>query len=265
MANVNVEKWLKTAMALKPHEIKPCTVPVRVQVIEADQVVRFYERYWDANDGRPGLQSAEQFLPMDLIVNIRSLTDACQYLQAQASFGDEEATAQAAHADAMIERAHTVAAELGASLEFVLNDQENTASDVALRVMAERAASSHSVSQLAETMADYALLARREEARLLKFKGFDKTLIDDAEQLAKSLLALMHPVGAPASPAVELRDRMLCLLAPLVSEARRIARFVFRHYPNLQRQIASAYRRERRAASRGKADPANDTSPAVDD
>jgi hypothetical protein len=157
-----------------------------------------------------------------------------------------------------------VAALLQDMLGYVLDDGRDTHSDLAFRTLNSRDPNTIGITQLAQTLSDLAGLARRELAALSRLGNFNPTLIDEAEQLAATVLAFAAAPGPKASPHVELRDRFINLLLPRMTRVRRAARFVFRDYPDLQKKAASAYERDRRAGRKGKNDDLNNESAPAD-
>jgi len=246
-------------MALSADEIRPPAAPVPVLLAEAEQVARFAEHYWEPAAGRPGLKAVASFLPPNIVEEIRSLTSASQSLATEVVIGDVDTTDMAT-----IARARTVAKELGDGLEYVLNDNVETPSDEALRVVNARDTSRSSVAQLAQTLSDFAGLAHREESKLTRVESFEMPLIAEAETLATTLLGLARPGGPRPSPHIDLRDRMLNLLMPRVVEIRRAARYVFRDHPEIQRKAASTYERNKRAKKQSNNDTTTDDTPPAD-
>lgn len=259
MPKTNLELWTEAALALKPEAVRPPNAPVLVLTGEAQQVAQFVEQYWEPTASRPGMKAVAAFLPANLAAEIKSLSAACIEVNTDVALVEVDKSATK-----RVERARTVTAELGAHLEFVLDDHLDTPSDEILRLMQAREAASQSVLQLVQTLSDFAALARRESAKLGQVGGFDPNLVDEALGLSKTLLELCARPGPKASEKIELRDRLLCLLNTRVLEARRAARFVFRNYPEIQRKVTSAYQRERRASRRQKGEGASENTPSND-
>lgn len=259
MTNTNVTKWTPAAMALNANELRPLPMPVTALLAEAEQTAAFVEHYWEPKGSRPGLMLVSNFLPVSIAEEIRSLANACQAVHTDVTLGepDTKASTTVAHA-------RGVAELLRDMLTYVLDDGCETHSDTALKSINARDPGAIGITELAQTLSDLAGLARHERAALARLGNFDPALLDEAEQLATTVLALTSTPGPKASPHVELRDRLINLLLPRLSRVRKAARFVYRDYPELQKKAASAYQRERRLSRKQKSDEPNDESTPAD-
>ena len=146
-----------------------------------------------------------------------------------------------------------VLSEIVAALEWWLDDGVDDTRDQQLAALrAEYSDGSTSAATLAAELSDYAALARQESAGLQGLGGFELTLIDEAENLARQL---RERPTTPVSPettrkALDLRNRIGTLLVEHMAQVRAAARFVFRNFPEIAREASSAFERRRRNARR---------------
>jgi hypothetical protein len=107
---------------------------------------------------------------------------------------------------------------------------------------------------IASALDDYAAFAEMHEDGVNGLGGFNIAMIAEARNLAKQLRERSArklvgvPTGEPVA-ALDLRNRIATLLMSRMSQIRSIARFVFRHHPQLSRRVTSSYERKRRMAS----------------
>src|SRR5690606_28069427 len=95
--------------------------------------------------------------------------------------------------------------------------------------------------------------------KLAQLPEFDPAMIDEALVVASRLReqsALKMSSAARDQQRLELslRNRFVTLLNERVRVARRAARFVFRHYPEIARLAGSGYERRQRARRRRAAE-----------
>jgi hypothetical protein len=257
----SIQRWEMEARALPSDEVR-LTVPLHVLTGEAVDVSRFFVKYWATQRDpatrrvvRPGLDMAggEKRLSAETGADILSLQDAVQ--QAQTAY--LLTVDPKAERDAM-ERAAFVLGELTSTLEWLFDDGVQNDDDVRL---ANLGAAHHDDPEtpdaLASALEDYAGLAALHRKEMDGLGGFDVALIDEAKELAKKLRGI--PAAGPASAdsaskqALDLRNRLATLLMRKIGTVRAATRFVFRHHPEIIREVTSTYERRRRAAARRNA------------
>lgn len=154
-------------------------------------------------------------------------------------------------------RAAKVVGDLRGAVESYLDDGVEDEDDARLaRVRAAHADDPETADALAGELVDYAALAESLLPGIEHYGDFTTAWITDARTLAGVLRARTDgPVTqetAEALAALDLRNRLATLLAARVRLVRSKARFVFRAYPALLREVMSAYARRQRAAHRRK-------------
>ncbi len=259
MSQLHIDRWMSEATALNPNEVGTPGMPLPVLFYEAGMAADFMETYWQPADDRPGLVETAAFLPLTVAEEIKSLAAAANTLNARmvlAAKDDPQA--------ALMAQCRSVATLLSNTLRYVLDDGQTTRGDAAWEVIRQRDASLSSPAELAQLLADLAVLAEHEQATLTKLPSFKVELIATAATLAEELLLSGRVLGRNASADLSLRDRMLTLLARRVASVRRAARFLFRDSPEILRQATSRYERERqrRAAARAKEADGSNAAPA---
>ena len=263
MSQVVLEKWLAAASAVT--QVKNAfSTPIRVLLGEAVDLARFTSAYWepvkDASGKvlRPGLALAGPKLPTGIGGEILELQDALQTANTNYLL-----TVVPSQPDVRA-RALFVLGEIVAALEWWLNDGVEDERDRQLAALkAEYADGSTAADSLAAELSDFAALARQEASGLQGLGGFDLSLMDEAESLAR---LLRERPTSPLSPdntrrALDVRNRVATLLIDRMSQVRAAARFVFRNHPEIARESSSAFERRRRHAR--KAANANNTGGAV--
>lgn len=256
MSQLHIDRWTAAAMALDANEVMTPRLPMPVLFYEAGLAADFMDSYWQPAQGRPGMVETSAFLPLAVAEEIRSLAAAANMLNARvvlANKSDPQAE--------LMEDCRSVANKLSNCLRYVLDDGITTQGDAALDVIRQRDASLTSPAELAQLLADLAVLADQERALLTKLPSFDVALIVTASELAEKLLLSGRVLGRPASADLALRDRVLTLLAQRVAQVRRSARFVFRDFPEISRQATSRYERQRRSANSAKDSASESTQP----
>jgi chromosome segregation ATPase len=221
---------------------------VAIYISEAIRVADFIDTYWEPSvDGaRPGLVSVSEFLPKKIGEEIRSLAMACQYIQSQAMFAKGSSPKKKQH----IERGALVVERLSRALEFILEDDLEEPADEILRIAKARYAENASQAQLAQSLSDFAALAESLKERLAKLQGFNLALIEEAKELAAQVVKEAAQPGVQASQDIQLRDRLLTLLAKRLASVRRAVRYVFEDHPDIIRLVTSVYQRHRRLAAK---------------
>ena len=267
------ERWRAEALALAPEEVT-FGPSVRVLLDEAPRAARFVERYWEptVEPGTgavrvPGLKGTSRHLTRAVggeIVELHGLTQEAHGRWLLAS-GDAARDA--------VTRGRFVLDEMQATLQFVADEggQGDLAAQLA-RVKESHAQDGESREDLASSLHDWSVLAGAYADALDGVGGFDRALIGEAQGLSTALRALpgaQQEAATDAREKIDLRNRYAALLFARVSTVRSVARFVFRHHPQVAREVTSAWERARRAASRKKksADaekkPAGGTTPAA--
>jgi hypothetical protein len=87
---------------------------------------------------------------------------------------------------------------------------------------------------------------------------FDVAFIDESLAIAarlreQSAMKISHETRERQKELLTIRNRMITLLNERVTSARRAARFVFRHYPDVAHLAGSTYERRKRARARAAA------------
>lgn len=242
----NVDKWRDAALALAADEVQAPRVPVAVMLQEAAGVALFVRRRWEADAERklPGLSLASAFVQAGIAEEIEELGEAARVLQTRVLFPERDAL----ELRQKLERGETVLDELSAALELVLDDGVAEPADAALDLARQRLAADQSQAGMAQALSDFAGVAEQVKARISTLGDFEPALIEEARQLSRTITAAGPPQrGRPASPDLDLRNRMLTLLDRRVDRVRAAARYVYRHHPEVARQVTSAYERRRRA------------------
>jgi hypothetical protein len=245
-----IEAWRPEAEKLPSGELK-VPVPLHALYGEAVDLAKFYEKYWESQPGRPGLDSVaskERGLHKHTGEELLSLRQAAQ------DAGTAYRLSVSPSAPPPFERAEHVLDEITATLEWLFDDGVEDEKDAQLAALKkEHTDSPDSHDAWAAELEDYAALAAQHEKQMKGLGGFDVALIAEARQLA----ALFR--DRPAMPAIppeevkkasELRNRLATLLWKRMSSVRGAARFVFRRRPDIVREATSAYERRRRAANR---------------
>jgi len=87
----------------------------------------------------------------------------------------------------------------------------------------------------------------------MALKDFDAEWIEETRVVAQKLSSEGPPVpGRPASPEIDLRNRLVTLLDQRVSKVRKAAGYVYRDHPETLRLVTSAYERQRRLEAKRK-------------
>jgi hypothetical protein len=253
-----VSKWEAAAWALEGR-IEPLRAPFHVLAGEALDVARFCRRNWSPIAGykgqtvRPGLSSA---------VGNGTFTEAIadEIIQLQAAFQAAQTRYRLliTGVDTQpMECAQFILGELRSTLEWLFHDAEIHHSAAQLAALDAAHHGALSQDAVAAALFDYAELADRHRQAIAGLGGFEKPLIEEARALGNELRELSAGPAAPADPpdevrALEFRNRLGMLLYDRMQRVRAAARFVFRHQPDLVRQVTSVYARRQRAAHRSQ-------------
>ncbi|MFO0660842.1 MAG: hypothetical protein U0165_13565 [Polyangiaceae bacterium] len=262
-----IARWLEEAATMG--EIEAPKLPMHVLLGEARDVARFAEKYAEPQIDsvtkkvrRPGLKDAnfpgESRIPDEIADEIRALELAV-----------DEADAEYRAAVASIEpkedprgRALLVLGEIRGALEWLLDVDGQ--GDARMTMLAREYASvPSSADELASALGAYGRVAIEERARLEYLPSFDVRMIDEVEGLADDIRE--RPQGierdARSDEALAHRNALALVLNERVRQVRAAARWVFRAYPAIQREVTSAYARRAKTRSRRKQQEAHVLSP----
>lgn len=251
-----VERWKPEAAKLPSDELK-IAVPLHVLFGEAVDVAKFYDKYFTAAEGRPGLVSV-----VDASRNLTKKTgdDLLSLREAAQQANTEYLLAVAPGAAAPMERAAFVLNEMTATLEWLFDDGVEDERDAQLAsIKKAHADTPESHDAWAAELTDHAALAQQYRKEMDGLGGFDVALIDEAKSLAAALRdrpAIPAGTSEKAAIARALRSRLATLLSNRLQVVRAAARFVFRQHPAIVREATSAYERRRRTAARRNAEKA---------
>jgi len=240
-------RWSKLAAALPAERLISLGVPIVNYLEEAEKAAGFLRRSWTpADSSLPAMSSLEAFLPLRTADEIQSLVRACRVVHTEVLLpesvpADDQIT--------FVERGRELAADLGACLQYVLDDGVTEPADLALEAALKRQTEGTGAAVLAQALSDLARIAEQSRDKLARIRGFDLGLVAEARALSDRLTEKPSATrGRPASPLVDLRNRLLTLLDQRVAEVRRAGRFLYRKHPAELRQLASEYARRQRAA-----------------
>ena len=232
-------------------------VPFHVLTGEAIDVAGFFKRYYEPSIApktkvvlRPGLASVgEEKLSAQAGKRITQLVKEFQAAQTR-----YQLTAEAPASTEDVERGRFVLSELTAALEFLFDDGVEDERDAQLARVRQANDDTSSTDALAAALSDYAGLAEAYRDELDGLGDFDATMIDEAKELATTVHARSAGGASETAPlgasALEQRNRLATLLVQEVARVRKAARFVFRHHPQIRREVTSTYERRARAARR---------------
>lgn len=249
----NVEKkagdvWLVEAAKVERTD-NPLNVPYDVALSEAASAAHFVTKYWKPEGNRPGLSRVQQRLPLKTADDVLALVGAVQAAQTRLIMLVDPVVADRG------ERARFIIGELESTLEFVLDDGVDEPADQKLaQIQAFHSQNGQRSSALVQSLRDHAALAAELKDHIGDIDDeFDSKLIGEAIKLADDISA--HPVAAAPSStevtaATQTRNQLLHLLTGKVRLIRKTAAHVFRHSPEIVREVSSAYERRRRAAAR---------------
>ena len=250
-----IEKWKPAAMALTT-VTDSLSVPIHVLIGEAIDVARFTQRRWKtARDGQgalvaPGLDLVENHALIRAGID-QEIIELHEALSAAVS-AFRLTVAPPPEAGPM-DRSRFVLDELTGALEYLFTDGVEDENDVRFANLAIEHAESFSQDAVAQALNDYAELAEQNRAALEKLAAFDVGLIAEARALASDLRERSAQVRAQPADVEQIRDlrnRLASLLLDRMNRVRTAARWIFRHHPQIVREVTSAYERRRRAAQR---------------
>ena len=259
-----LEKWVPLAADAAEAEL---AVPVSVLMGESLDLAFFVAERWEpvsGKDARPGLKVAvaSGLIEETISQDIRELVMAVSHAHAQYR------AVTASTLEAPVERGEFLLTEIRQCLEFLFDDGVSDEQDAELARLTETHSDVSSHDALAMSLEGFAFYANKFRDRLAALPDFEAAFIDEAlvvaSQLrAQSAIKLSSSAVERQTQELALRNRLVTLLLDRVSRARRAARFVFRHYPDVARQVGSAYERRRRARLRAREKAEKVPAPAV--
>jgi hypothetical protein len=228
---------------------------------EAEDAARFFEKYWPSEIDpktkkvtRLGLESLGHRLPKSTGEEIRALIPLAQqaHLALTRTVDRKSPTVEG------MARGRAIVGDITAALEWLFDDGVEDRDDAELAAVEQ---AHHDDPQTADAMAlaleDFAGLARTHVKKIDGVGGFDANVIDEAEELAKTLRAAQTVPGFTSTPeskaAMGKRNRYLQLLTERVDLVRKSARFVYRDHPEVARKVMSVYVQRRRANAKRRA------------
>ncbi len=234
--------WSVQLAALTSDEFR-LNVPLYAILGEAQDVARYFREHYkaDKKSGRPGL--ADAGLEATVADELESLI-----AEATAASSAYRLTVDPKADTTKLERARFVINEIGAVMEYFLDDGVEDEDDARLaNVNAAHKDAPDTADALALALEEYAAFAGLHEAEIDGLGGFDVKMIAEAKKLAGELRTAPSAAPSPASASVlAKRNRLLQLIDLRVRKVRAAAKFVFRAQPELARGAASAYERKRR-------------------
>lgn len=246
-----------------PIPLAEISVPFHVLTGEAIDVAAFFRRYYEPEIApktkvvlRPGLASVgKDKLSPHADKRITLLVEEVQAAQTQ-----YQLSADAPVSTEDVDRGRFVVSELAAALEFLFDDGVEDERDAQLARVRQANEDTSSSDTLAGALSDYAGLAHAYRDELDGLGDFEVAMIDEARELSTALRARSargpSETTKQSSTALEWRNRLAVLLAQEVAIVRKSARFVFRHHPQIRREVGSSYERRSRAVRRRAAEKA---------
>lgn len=240
MSRADIDSWTPAAMALTA--IRDTGRPVRQDTMEADALAAFVRKYWTPSGTLPGLQVTEKQLPLCVADELESLVRAIRALHNDTLFP----TLEPSLVSELEQRAVWLTGRISKACELVLDDDVHEPADDAMIALRDRAEDATRASRI-EYMFGLHAVAKQVADRLASISDFELAWLDELHDCATKLSAEgQAQTGRVPDPKVDLRNRMLTLLAQRVSKVRRAAQYVFSDHPEVLRQSVSAYDRKRR-------------------
>lgn len=266
-----VTEKTESEIAKQPIKDPRLGMGVAIYCREAVGVACVVEKHRDpSKDYAPSFGPHQKRLGGDVGPTIVYLVDelrVCENMLAQTSSADSED---------LVSRCIAALVELRTAGEVVVDDGIEDEKDVLMRGLRKKHASHPKThAAIANALASYVTAARSLSADLAELEGFDMTLIDRAQAMADTLMG-RPAIGTDMRSVRQRRNRIAALLQVLVNRTRKLGRFVFRQHPEVVREMASTFHRNRRIAERGQQaaddtdddltddtsqDPTDDTSP----
>jgi hypothetical protein len=255
----DVARWLPETETMN-QTLNPLTLPFHVALNEAVECARFFSARWEPQGTLPGLRRlSKSKLPATTGDEILSLARAIQETQTRYLLAVDPGVVD------LGSRARSLIDTLESALRFLLDDGIDEPADIQLAQIREtRSQSGERSDALAQSLHDYASLADTLRARLVDMdEDFPPAIIDEAKELAVQLRerpAHSYQEAEAAKSLRILRNRLLVLLQSRVRAVRLGAGYVFSGYPEIAREVSSAYERKRRAARlKSKEEPTTET------
>ena len=247
---------LELELASQPADDVPVGMPIGTFCKEAVGVAAFAERYWQPVEGIVAcLAPHEARLGGDPGPQLVFLTD--QFRQADAMLVQGSLPS----GDPLPPLAQKQLTEIRSACEVVVDDGVQDKKDVMIVALRKQHASApKTVGELTNALASYVTAARSLSVELEALAGFDMRVLDAAQNTVDHLLGRGNGASNEATRPTRIRrNRLLAMIRARVATIRKVGKFTFRNYPDLLREMASAYNRDRRrAAKRGELDGAGE-------
>jgi hypothetical protein len=242
-----LETW--TPLAASVEKTSPGQ-PITVLTGEAIDLCFTMVTHWEPAVGRPGLKSAviSHLIAENTAFEIRETTLALAHCH-QLYRGIEASN------QIPLERAEFLLFETKQCLQFLFDDDVEDDRDAELARLSESHSDTSTHDALALSLEGFALYANRFRAELDALPEFSAEMIDEALVLSErvrehSAVKLSGMQKSEQQRYLALRNGLVTLLQERVLKARRAARFVFRHHPQIAAKFGSTYERRRRAKAR---------------
>jgi len=239
--------------AASPDEIK-LGMPVAVYCKEAVGVACVVERHTHPRDGvETGFIHFRDRLGGDVPAMLVYLVDElskCENMLAQE--GAEES-------DALPKRGYEVLVEIRSACEVVVDDGVTDEKDkLVLGLRKKHESHPKSLGGLALALAGYASAGQSLVASLSSLHGFDIALLEEAKKIADLLLGRGIGSSDGMRSVRARRNRLVAVIQKHLKRSRKLARFVFRKYPSILRDMASAFHRTRRSRDEAEPEPGDE-------
>ena len=249
MTTKELERWREQLKSTQPFAADKLSKPIAIFFFEAENHRKFLLCNWEpAPDGeRPGLCSAASMLGLAVADELESLLVLGRDAHAGALFMESDAEKRAK----LVERGRFLLGEIGDACELVLDDDVTEAADDALAAAHDRAASDNTLATFEQALIDYASVGESIKDRLVAAPGFELGWLAEARDVADALGKLGAPLqGRASSPQIDLRNRVMTLIDERTQRITKVANYVYRHHPEVLRQLQSAYTRRKNLEAR---------------
>ncbi len=236
---------LETQIPTQPSGELALGMPNGIFCREAVGVGCFAERYWDLVDGIDAcLAPHERRLGGDPGPELLYLADQCRRADAMLVQGSLPS------GDALPSRAQKLLTEIRYACEVVVDDGIGDNKDVlVVGLRKQHDSAPKTIAEVTNALASYVTAARSLRAELSGLAGFNMANLDAAQAVVDHLLGRGTSTSTRATRI--RRNRLLAMIRNRVTRVRKVARFTFRDYPDILREVASAHNRERRRAAKG--------------
>jgi len=253
-----MEKLISAA----PAEEVRLGMPVSTFVGEAVAVACFAENH----------KAPSQDLPASLAAHVDRLggdvAPELLYLADEARLAEDKLVQEAGEDSKELRaRGRRVLVEIRSACEVVVDDGVRDEKDTLVEGLRKKH-DSHpkTVTALANALASYLGAARSLMAELKGLADFDLAVLEEAQEIVDSLL---DRVGGQSNDALRTvrvrRNRIIQLIADRKRRVRKVARFVFRHYPAILQDVTSAFNRSRRDRRDEPSDEIDDIDDSIED